>query len=238
MNPNYGYAALPGAAHNAAVASGQPVPTSVTLINPNILNNPSTRQNRDFAAALPRDVTLKNYFGDQITFNYHFPTFDVKYIGGYQQYDYDLNYSTPDSDVSSYTLPGQLQVFRPGRRYCAWVACAKCAGDQPLGGPQLPRKRPLDEPRDQLPIVDGRAVPMAGRRLLLLPTLQQPDPGHRPGSTATNASLHRPARHPRLSRRDYGRGQTRRTSSSSTATNCRWRAKAAMGKRPTRSTTT
>ena len=108
VNPNYGYAALPGAARNAALASASPLftPTSVSLINPNILNNPSTRQNREFADALPRNVTLKNYFGDQITFNYHFPTFDVKYIGGYQQYDYNLNYSEPDTAVSSYTLPG------------------------------------------------------------------------------------------------------------------------------------
>ena len=108
VNPNYGYAALPGAARNAALAANSPLftPTSVSLINPNIMNNPSTAKNREFAAALPRDNTLKNYFGGQYTFTYHFPTIDVKYIGGYQQYDYGLNYSTPDSDVSSYTLPG------------------------------------------------------------------------------------------------------------------------------------
>jgi iron complex outermembrane receptor protein len=117
VNPNYGYAAS-GAARAGAYAglaatpgigaanAGLFLPTSVTLANPNLANNPSTVSNRDFAAILPRDNTLKNYFGDQITLNYHFPGADLKYIGGYQQYDYNLNYSTPDSDVTSFTLPG------------------------------------------------------------------------------------------------------------------------------------
>jgi iron complex outermembrane receptor protein len=124
VNPNYGYATSGAArtgAYNGlaatpgigAAAAGLFLPTSDTLINPNIQNNPSTEKDREFAAALPRDNTLKHYFGNQITLNYHFPTFDVKYTGGYQQYDYSLNYSTPDSDVSSFTLPGS-SLTEPG----------------------------------------------------------------------------------------------------------------------------
>jgi iron complex outermembrane receptor protein len=136
VNPNYGYAALPGAAHNAALATVGPnfTPTAVTFAQPGILNNPSTVQNRDFAAILPRDNTLKNYFGDQITLNYHFPGADLKYIGGYQQYDYNLNYSTPDSDVTSYTLPGSTVA-------CGTVVAA-FAGT-PLAGLNCPTAFPL-----------------------------------------------------------------------------------------------
>ena len=136
VNPNYGYAALPGAAHNAALAAVGPnfTPTSVTLKAPGILNNPSTVQNRDFAAILPRDNTLKNYFGDQITLNYHFPGADLKYIGGYQQYDYNLNYSTPDSDVTSFTLPGSTVP-------CGTVVAA-FAGS-PIAGLNCPTAFPL-----------------------------------------------------------------------------------------------
>jgi iron complex outermembrane receptor protein len=139
VNPNYGYAALPGAARTGAAAglgAAAPLflPTSVSLINPSIQNNPSTKSNREFAAALPRDNTLKNYFGGQYTFTYHFPTIDVKYIGGYQQYDYGLNYSTPDSDVSSYTLPGSTVP-------CGAVVAAFAA--TPLAGLNCPTAFPL-----------------------------------------------------------------------------------------------
>jgi iron complex outermembrane receptor protein len=139
VNPNYGYAALPGAARTGAAAglgAAAPLflPTSVSLINPSVLNNPSTEKNREFAAALPRDNTLKNYFGQQITLNYHFPGADLKYIGGYQQYDYNLNYSTPDSAVSSYTLPGSTVP-------CGAVVAA-FAGT-PLSGLNCPTAFPL-----------------------------------------------------------------------------------------------
>ena len=124
VNPNYGYAALPGAARNAAATNLTStlgpggalfLPSSTTLINPNILNNPSTKSNREFAAALPRDVTLKNYFGGQYAFTYHFPTVDVKYTGGYQQYDYNLNYS--NAGLGCLFLYLTRQHFNPRRDF-------------------------------------------------------------------------------------------------------------------------
>jgi len=136
VNPNFGYAAPNGnptanaalLAHNnnvlatnpaAApyVAAGlgaffpgnDPVPTSVTLINPNILNNPSANGPSNFAAENPRRVQLNNYDDFNYIATYHFTNFDVKYTGGFQGYNYYLNDpgDGPDqnSDVLSYTLP-------------------------------------------------------------------------------------------------------------------------------------
>ena len=107
VNANYGYAANSGAARTAAAAAGEDIlPISVTLRNSAISNNPAASNDREFAAAESRDVSLKNYNDINYVLTYHFSNMDLKYLGGFQGYDYGLNYAAQDSDVESYTLPG------------------------------------------------------------------------------------------------------------------------------------
>jgi iron complex outermembrane receptor protein len=117
INPNFGYAAPNGnptanAALIAARAAGltnDPVPTSVTLYQPSILNNPSATNPNTFAAQFPRNVKLSDYDDFNYIATYHFPSFDVRYTGGVQGYNYYLNDPgdgpAENSNVQSFTLP-------------------------------------------------------------------------------------------------------------------------------------
>ncbi|HEY3888409.1 MAG TPA: TonB-dependent receptor [Caulobacteraceae bacterium] len=110
LNPNIGYAGFAGAARTAALGANPaalvPVLGSTTLKAPGIFNNPGITNINNFAAIEDRTVNLNDYDNLNTIFTYHFPTFDFKYIGGYQQYNYSLNYSEPDSDVTGFNLPG------------------------------------------------------------------------------------------------------------------------------------
>jgi iron complex outermembrane receptor protein len=110
INPNVGYAGFAGAARAAAIGANPsaliPVLGSTTLRVPGIFNNPGASNINNFASIEDRTVKLTNYDDINTVFTYHFPKFDFKYIGGYQQYDYSLNYSEPDTDVTGFNLPG------------------------------------------------------------------------------------------------------------------------------------
>jgi len=124
VNPNYGYAAFLPAAQAGAIAAsapggspgnlnlGQPLPISATLAVPGIFNNPQTLSpTSNFAAVTAGNNSLRDYDNANYIFTYHFPTFDLRYIGGYQQYNYTLNYGNADqaangTDITSFTLPG------------------------------------------------------------------------------------------------------------------------------------
>jgi iron complex outermembrane receptor protein len=122
VNPNFGYAAPGGnptanAALVAAKAAGiskDPVPTSVSLYVPGILNNPSVANHNSFISPIPRNVTIKNYDGFNYILTYNLPDMEFKYTGGVQGYDYDLNYmggdasAGADTNVQSFTLPGSV----------------------------------------------------------------------------------------------------------------------------------
>ena len=106
VNSNYGYTALSAAAA-AGRAPGDPQAISATLGTPGIFNNPTQRTPAtNFANPIPRVNTLRDYDNANYIFTYHFPNMDFKYIGGYQQYNYTLNYGDEDSNVSRFTLPG------------------------------------------------------------------------------------------------------------------------------------
>src|SRR5579863_6559377 len=128
INPNFGYAAPNGnptanaalAAHNAAVIAANPgahcalclvdpVPTSASLILPGLLNNPAATSPNVFATQFPRKVKLTNYDDFNYIATYHAPSFDIKYTGGIQGYNYYLNDpgDGPDGagNVKSFTLP-------------------------------------------------------------------------------------------------------------------------------------
>jgi iron complex outermembrane receptor protein len=165
VNPNYGYSGISGLPARGAVLAnagsamnptdaffGQvPILGSTTLQAPGIFNNPSATNPNNFAAIQPRTVTLKNYNDANYVFTYHFPTVDFKYIGGFQGYQYDLNYSEPDTDVNSYVLPGNTQTCPTFSQApfagtplsgfaalpCATAFPAASAASQAAGGPAI-----------------------------------------------------------------------------------------------------
>ena len=110
VNPNFGYAdpalGLPAAAgRNPA----DPQPFGTTLAVPGIFDNPALNNRGTtpkFAEILPRTVHLAGYNGIQANFTYHFPSFDFKNIVGEQGYNYSLDFSEPDTNVTSFKLPG------------------------------------------------------------------------------------------------------------------------------------
>jgi iron complex outermembrane receptor protein len=131
VNPNYGFSAPNGnptafAAvqnHNLAVFAANaasatpnacplclvdPIVTSVTLYRPGILNNPSQADHNLFAAPTPSSVKLNNYADFNYILTLHFDTFDFKYTGGVQGYNYYRLYpgDGPDGEtnVQSFTL--------------------------------------------------------------------------------------------------------------------------------------
>ncbi len=71
-------------------------------------NNPALQNIRDFAHAVPTDVNLNAAFGFIFHYIHHFDGFDMKYVGGYSQYHYDLKTSVAaygNSPITSYQLP-------------------------------------------------------------------------------------------------------------------------------------
>ena len=117
VNPNFGYEAVnPQArAANANFATLAPalayVPSSATFLAPNIANNPSATNPNTFASILARNVTLTDYQGIQTNFTYDVtPGIQFRYIAGYQQYNYTLNFSEPDTNVTGFPLGLQASV--------------------------------------------------------------------------------------------------------------------------------
>ncbi len=121
VNPAFGYAAPNGnpqayQALLAAKAKGDPdpIPTSVSLYAPGIRNNVSAGNPYAFSAYVPRSVKLNNYDDFNYTATYHADSFDIKYTGGVQGYNYDLNDPgdgpASNSNVRSFTLPAATGV--------------------------------------------------------------------------------------------------------------------------------
>src|SRR5262249_11839120 len=147
INPNFGYAA-PNAnpvANNglniarAAGLTGDPVPLSAVLLNRNVLNNPAMNDPTTFIAPLQRTVSLHGYDDFNYIITYHPPTFDIKYNGGVQGYNYYLNYSLADTGVRSFVLPGNATNATVGlSNLLAFPGCAACG----IGGTALPASTP------------------------------------------------------------------------------------------------
>jgi iron complex outermembrane receptor protein len=155
INPTFGYAAPNGnpaanAALTAAVNAGtsaDPIPTSVTLIDPRILDNPASKSRPDvFVSQIPRTVKLSGYDDFNFIMTYHAPGFDIKYNAGVQGYNYYLDDpgDGPEesaNNVKQFSLPGNtdLGIFNVAFGGGAFPGCAACG----LGGTALPAATPL-----------------------------------------------------------------------------------------------
>ena len=142
FNPNFGYAAVPAGcvvtggvgtaqcfstgAGALGTPNGQGIGTALAPIAGSVVgsagltDNPALANIRNFAHSIPTTIGLHNTFAVNFHYVHHFDTFDVKYVGGYSQYNYQLDSSTfsgDNSSITSYTIPlrpGATCTFIPG----------------------------------------------------------------------------------------------------------------------------
>ncbi|MGH7018038.1 MAG: TonB-dependent receptor [Caulobacteraceae bacterium] len=123
FNPDFAYG--PPGTFSAPNAFGYaaplgPVPGSVTgMVVP---SNPAIKNIRDFANSLPVDINVRAAYAVVVHYTHHFDGFDMKYVGGYSQYRYNLFtnvFENDNSPITSYQIP-----LDPG---------GLCAAVQPLG---------------------------------------------------------------------------------------------------------
>ncbi|MGA0602405.1 TonB-dependent receptor [Caulobacter sp. KR2-114] len=67
--------------------------------------NPAATDPRAFNTNTPLSVKLQGVFLSSWNVKYSFPTFDLKYIGGWQKYHYSLHGDLDGTAVQSYTIP-------------------------------------------------------------------------------------------------------------------------------------
>ena len=93
FNPAFGYSngILPGSLSNLGTTTVNPAATDPRAFNTNT----------------PLSVKLTNVFLSSWNVKYSFPTFDLKYIGGWQKYHYSLHGDLDGTAVQSYQMPLQ-----------------------------------------------------------------------------------------------------------------------------------
>jgi iron complex outermembrane receptor protein len=114
--PNF--ASSPGAA-DATCSGGATTPAAGQTVVPGSVtggpvfanafpgNNPSTADPRTFIQEMTSTNKQHGDLALATTWTYHFPTFDVQYLGGYEKFNYVLNFSNDaDAGVTSYGLQG------------------------------------------------------------------------------------------------------------------------------------
>ncbi len=87
---------------------GGAVPGSVVGIPTGLTDNPALKDIRTFAHSQPTDIVLNATYTINLHLTHHFDGFDVKYIGGYSQYHYNLHtayFNNDNSPVTSYQIP-------------------------------------------------------------------------------------------------------------------------------------
>jgi iron complex outermembrane recepter protein len=95
FNPNfpYGGGAVPGSVVGQ-IGTDNPIVTSGNL--------------REFAHAIPTDITVNKAYTFTLHWTHHFDGFDVKYVGGYSQYHYELHdpyFANDNSSITQYKVP-------------------------------------------------------------------------------------------------------------------------------------
>jgi iron complex outermembrane receptor protein len=80
-------------------------------------DNPTLNDVHDFNTNFKQNVDDEGILIFDLNFTYHFDGFDVKYVGGYDSYRYDLHTDYDTTDILSYTIPlnaGSTCSFVPG----------------------------------------------------------------------------------------------------------------------------
>jgi iron complex outermembrane receptor protein len=114
-NPNYGTCALPGGAGGLGCAAGPDTLVSVLTGKNTIAGNPSSLGTGTFDSGFQSQSKQQNnlIFATHLTF--HADGFDLKYLGGWQKFNYDLtapwnNNQGTSSGVLGYTLQGPAAI--------------------------------------------------------------------------------------------------------------------------------
>jgi iron complex outermembrane receptor protein len=87
-----------------------------------VRTNPALARSHDFNTNIPQRVRLRDVNSLTTNFVYHLPTVDVKYVGGIQEYKYDLYGDTDATNVKSFQIP-----LAPGS-ICGTVGALFAAG--------------------------------------------------------------------------------------------------------------
>ncbi|MBL8554766.1 MAG: TonB-dependent receptor [Phenylobacterium sp.] len=122
-DPNFSIVYNSAFAYSPATGLAGPVPGSVQQFGTtNVRVNPALSDSRDFNTNTPQRVRLRDVNSLTTNFVYHMPTFDIKYVGGFQEYKYDLYGDTDATNVKSFQIP-----VAPGS-LCANIGALFAAG--------------------------------------------------------------------------------------------------------------
>jgi len=91
-----------------------------------VTTNPALSDSRDFNTNNPQRVRLRDVNSLTTNFVYHLPSIDIKYVGGFQEYKYDLYGDTDATNVQSFQIP-----LAPGS-ICGTIGGLFAAGLSPV----------------------------------------------------------------------------------------------------------
>jgi len=98
-DPNFSVIYNPAFGYSSGIVPGSLVNLGNTTVNP------AATDPRAFNTNTPLSVKLTNVFLSSWNVKYSFPTFDLKYIGGWQKYHYSLHGDLDGTAVQSYQTP-------------------------------------------------------------------------------------------------------------------------------------
>lgn len=105
-DPNYSIVFNPAHGYSTATGLAGIVPGSLQQFNGSTTTtNPALQDEHLFNSNTPQRVRLRDVRSLTTNFVYHMPSFDIKYVGGFQEYKYDLYGDTDGTSVKSYQLP-------------------------------------------------------------------------------------------------------------------------------------
>lgn len=106
LDPNFSIIYNPAHGYSTVTGAGGIVPGSLVQYNGGTTTtNPALRDSHKFNTNIAQHVTLTDVHSFNTNFTYHMPSFDIKYIGGLQNYKYDLYGDTDATNVKSYQIP-------------------------------------------------------------------------------------------------------------------------------------
>ncbi|MHB8528698.1 MAG: TonB-dependent receptor [Caulobacteraceae bacterium] len=114
-NVFYGLCGLPGGAGGLGCATSPDtiVPGSVVTLPGTTATNPATQSLRSFGADFKSSSKQTDNLIAAWSLTWHAPSFDVKYLGGYQKFYYDLNFPF-SANLGPVTGVESFQVQAPG----------------------------------------------------------------------------------------------------------------------------
>jgi iron complex outermembrane receptor protein len=106
LDPNFSVIWNPAHGYSTDVGPTGIVPGSLVQYNGGTTTvNPALADSHKINTNYAQHVTLTDVHSFVTNFTYHLPSVDIKYVGGLQQYKYDLYGDTDATNVQSYQIP-------------------------------------------------------------------------------------------------------------------------------------